>query len=187
METRFSKNSFVKAVLVLLCALFSSGCLIADKQTVEMTLLSSQEGAVRYIYYGIKSDSDQKDEITEDFDSLTAMVSEESRASAYTNDKIKIERWDIDTDAEGVVYGAVDGTFNIDEFFGYNDYKISNKEILITLPIVKNQKLTSNGKVMKTENNYILVWPRDTKDLQWTIDDKNSLKYPNNLSRYFTP
>ncbi len=182
----FLRSKFSKTGLLLFCCTLASGCLMADKQTVEMSLISSQKGRVTYIYYGIKSDSDQKDEIKKDFDELTAMVSEESRAQAYENDKIKVERWNIDVDENDIVYGAVEATFNVPEFFAYNDYKISNAEIIIILPIVKNQKLTSNAKIVKTKNNYVLVWPKDSKDLEWTIVDKDSMKYPNNLDKFFT-
>lgn len=99
--------------------------------------------------------------------------------------KYKIERWNIDVDENDIVYGAVEATFNIPEFFAYNDYKMSNEEIIIVLPIVKNQKLTTNGKVVKTKNNYVLVWPGDEKNLKWTIIDKHSMKYPNNLNKFF--
>jgi len=184
------KHAFLKAkisitVLLFSCCVLVSGCLIADKQTVEMRLMSPQKGMVTYIYHGIKSDSDEEDEIQKDFDDLVGLVSEESRTNAYVNDKIKIERWNIDVDENDIVYGAVEATFNIPEFFAYNDYKMSNEEIIIVLPIVKNQKLTSNGKVVKTKNNYMLVWPEDEKNLKWTIVDKNSMKYPNNLNKLF--
>jgi len=179
------KKLIATVFLYFYCALVS-GCLIADKQTVEMRFISPEKGRVTYIYYGIKSDSNEEGEIKKDFDDLIEMISEKSRADVYKNDKLKIEKWNIDTDQEGIVYGAAEATFNITEFFDYNDYKISNKEIIITLPIVKNQKLTSNGKVVKTKNNYILVWSQDSRNLEWTIVDKNSLKLPNNLNKYIT-
>ncbi len=182
----FLEKKLIAAVFLYFYCALVSGCLIADKQTVEMRLIPPEKGRVTYIYYGIKSDSSEEGEIKKDFDDLIEMVSEKSRADVYKNDKLKIERWNIDIDQEGIVYGAAEATFNITEFFDYNDYKISNKEIIITLPIVKNQKLTSNGKVVKTKNNYILVWPQDSKNLEWTIVDKNSLKLPNNLNKYFT-
>ena len=182
----FLEKKLIAAVFLYFYCALVSGCLIADKQTVEMRLIPPEKGRVTYIYYGIKSDSSEEGEIKKDFDDLIEMISEGSRADVYKNDKLKIERWNIDIDQEGIVYGASEATFNITEFFDYNDYKISNKEIIITLPIVKNQKLTSNGKVVKTKNNYILVWPQDSKNLEWTIVDKNSLKLPNNLNKYFT-
>ena len=182
----FLEKKLIAAVFLYFYCVLVSGCLIADKQTVEMRLIPPEKGRVTYIYYGIKSDSSEEGEIKKDFDDLIEMISEGSRADVYKNDKLKIERWNIDIDQEGIVYGAAEATFNITEFFDYNDYKISNKEIIITLPIVKNQKLTSNGKVIKTKNNYILVWPQDSKNLEWTIVDKNSLKLPNNLNKYFT-
>lgn len=182
----FLEKKLIAAVFLYFYCALVSGCLIADKQTVEMRLIPPEKGRVTYIYYGIKSDSSEEGEIKKDFDDLIEMISEGSRADVYKNDKLKIERWNIDIDQEGIVYGAAEATFNITEFFDYNDYKISNKEIIITLPIVKNQKLTSNGKVVKTKNNYILVWPQDSKNLEWTIVDKNSLKLPNNLNKYFT-
>ena len=182
----FLEKKLIAAVFLYFYCALVSGCLIVDKQTVEMRLIPPEKGRVTYIYYGIKSDSSEEGEIKKDFDDLIEMISEGSRADVYKNDKLKIERWNIDIDQEGIVYGAVEATFNITEFFDYNDYKISNKEIIITLPIVKNQKLTSNGKVVKTKNNYILVWPQDSKNLEWTIVDKNSLKLPNNLNKYFT-
>ena len=186
-RTRYSslRNKFSITGVLLLCCTLASGCLIADKQTVEMSLISPQRGRVTYIYHGIKSDSNEEDEIKKDFDELTAMVSEESRAQASENDKIKIERWNIDVDENDLVYGAVEATFNVPEFFAYNDYKISNEEIIIVLPIVNNQKLTSNGKIVKTKNNYVLVWPKDSKNLEWTIVDKDSMKYPSNLNKFF--
>jgi hypothetical protein len=185
-ETRFFRNNFVITSVLFSCCVLVSGCLTADKQTVEMRLITSEKGRVTYLYYGIKSDSKERGEIKKDFDDLIASISEKSRADVYENDKLKIEQWNIDIDVEGNVYGAAEATFNIAEFFDYNDYKMSNEEILITLPIVKNQKLTSNGKIVKTKNNYILVWPKGSKDLQWTIVDKGSLKLPNNLNKFFT-
>ncbi len=182
----FLEKKLIAAVFLYFYCALVSGCLIADKQTVEMRLIPPEKGRVTYIYYGIKSDSSEEGEIKKDFDDLIEMISEGSRADVYKNDKLKIERWNIDIDQEGIVYGAAEATFNITEFFDYNDYKISNKEIIITLPIVKNQKLTSNGKVVKPKNNYILVWPQDSKNLEWTIVDKSSLKLPNNLNKYFT-
>ena len=165
----FLEKKLIAAVFLYFYCALVSGCLIADKQTVEMRLIPPEKGRVTYIYYGIKSDSSEEGEIKKDFDDLIEMISEGSRADVYKNDKLKIERWNIDIDQEGIVYGAAEATFNITEFFDYNDYKISNKEIIITLPIVKNKKLTSNGKVVKTKNNYILVWPQDSKNLEWTI------------------
>jgi len=176
------RNKFIPvAAVLLLCCPFVSGCLIADKQTVAMRLISPQKGIVTYIYHGIKSDSDEEKEIEKDFNVLAAMVSEKSREDIFKNNKIKIERWTIDADENDVVYGAVEGSFNVLEFFAYNGYNISNEEIIIVLPILKNQKLTSNGKIVKTKNNYMLVWPQNTKMLEWTIIDQQSMKYPNNL------
>ena len=183
MKRSLLKKRFVAAALLCFYCSLVSGCLIADKQTVEMRLISPQKGMVTYIYYGIKSDSDNEDEIKKDFDDLAGLVSEEARANAFEHDKIRIERWNIDIDQKGNVYGAVEATFNIDEFFSYNDYQMSNGEIIIVLPMAKDLKLTSNGKVIKTENNYVLIWPQDEKHLQWTIVDKHSKKYPNNLNK----
>lgn len=74
--------------LLTICCTLLSGCLMADKHTVEMRLISPQKGMVTYIYHGIKSDSDEEDEIKKDFDDLVGLVSEESRANAFENDKI---------------------------------------------------------------------------------------------------
>jgi len=185
MNFAFLKKNIIVMALLFLCCAFVSGCLMVDKQTVEINLISSQEGKVTYIYYGIKSDSVEESEIEKDFNDLVGSISEESRADANENDKIKIKKWNIDIDQKDIVYGAVEATFNVDEFFDYNGYKISNEEIIIILPVVKNQKLTSNGKIVKTRNNYILIWPPDSKKLEWTIVDKDSMRHPSNLTKFF--
>lgn len=170
--------------LMLLTCVLNSGCLIAEKETVEIDLSSPLKGRVVYLYEGIKSDSNSAEEIKKDFEGLTALVSEEARAEALEQDKIKIERWNLDIDEKGVVFGAIDASFNVAEFFDYNQYLFSNGEIIIVLPLYSDQSVTSNAKILKTKNNYILTWPQSSKKLVWTVHNKNALKYPNNLSKY---
>ncbi len=86
------KKLIATVFLYFYCALVS-GCLIADKQTVEMHLILPEKGRVTYIYYGIKSDSNEEGEIKKDFDDLIEMVSEKSRAGG---EEVKEEKTTFD-------------------------------------------------------------------------------------------
>jgi hypothetical protein len=85
---------------------------------------------------------------------------------------------------EGKLIGIYSGIFQnlkIDD----NDIKTRNDERYILLDIEPDMKIETNGKVYRSENNALLVWPLDKKKLKIkkTILDYDNVGYP--ILEYF--
>jgi hypothetical protein len=61
----------------------------------------------------------------------------------------------------------------------------SNEEIIHVSEASKSAEIKTNGEIIKTKNNTIIIWPSSAKVLTWTYIDKEKMAKKDNLNALF--
>lgn len=166
---------FLTAVL----ALFLSGCLISEKEEVKIKLTPSG-GEIWITETGWKSDEEEKNKILEDFDNLmnkyekNELEKELGEIGIYILDKkIYLKNDKIITEYHGLLpRGSL----------GYLDaFKEANEEIIHVVDAPTDAEIKTNGEILKTKKNTIIIWPSNTKELTWNYTNNKNMNKKNNL------
>ncbi len=166
---------FFTAVL----ALFLSGCLINEKEEVKIKLTPS--GAEIWVTEtGWKSSEEEENKILEDFDNLM---------NKYENDKLEKEFAEIGVYIlDKRIYLNNDKI--ITEYHGLlpsgslaylYQFKEANEEIIHVVDSPTDTEIKTNGEVLKTKKNTIIIWPSNTKELAWSYTNNENMNKKNNL------
>jgi hypothetical protein len=120
-------------------------------------------GSVIIKYSNVMSDSKDTSKVREDFEQLIKMVTGDGylldgmESGLYVQDRKLVEE-------DGQLNAYEKGIFRQ---LAIDDEKstIQNDERIITLSNKDKAKIECNGKIIKLENNTILVWPKEQRDL----------------------
>lgn len=156
------------AVLLLLGA---SGCLFVEKIETRVRFLgkNSKTGEpaqtqVTILYYNVSTDAETDQKLQEDFEELLksekAEGSEEEVEDGMIIKKrhVYVEKGKINVRAEAVPeHGKIE------------DVIANGERILVLERESDNELAETNGKVFKTEENYIIVWPESLEEIYWIL------------------
>ena len=165
------------------------GCLVVEEMRFrfEFDGENRNSGKFEIVYYGIKSTESEKDEIVEDYNNLPQQISREEedlRKYGLTpkETEIKVE------DREKLSL-YLKGVFRKENIFNkeHSLFLENNEEVFSIAGIEKRWKwkFRSNGRLIETEKNIILVWPSSTRILEWTILLGEYTNLPNNLTAIY--
>jgi hypothetical protein len=171
------------AFFVTVLALFLSGCLIKEKEEVKIKLTPGG-GEIWVTETGWKSGQEEEKGILEDFDKLVnkyekdELEKEFAELGVYILDKsIYIDNDKIVTEYHGFIpSGSMAYLYLLKE---------ANEEIIHVMDSPTDSEIKTNGEVLKTKNNTIIIWPSDTKELAWSYTDNENLNKNNNLAELF--
>ncbi len=166
-----------KFAVVLLCLTLLSGCLHSEK-TESRLVLTPAGGEIHVTYSGWKSDETDPEKIKKDFEDLV--------------EKFATPQYEKDLSDQGIylldkkIYLRTDGKINSEYRGLVTQYALehnlglrrSNGERIFVQEMGMGAKVTSNGKILSTEKNTLIVWPEsaDTLTLSVVYDDVIKLK-----------
>jgi hypothetical protein len=181
-----TKKELVMRHIVLLTAvlaLFLSGCLIKEKEEVKIKLTPSG-GEIWVTETGWKSDNEEENKILEDFNKLMnqyekdELEKELGEFGVYILDKrIYLKNDKIITEYHGLLpKGSL----------GYLEaFKEANDEIIHVVDSPTDAEIITNGEILKTKKNTIIIWPSNTKELTWSYTNNENMNKKNNLVALF--
>ena len=157
----------MKKIIILAATLLFfilPGCLWY--QIIEYTIHFNDDfnsGSVVIKYFNIMSSSTDTTKVREDFDELIKMVTGDGFLLDGMEMGIYVQERKI-VEEDGQLNAYEKGIFRQ---LAIDDEKstIQNDERILTLSNKDKENIESNGKIIKLENNTILVWPKEQRDL----------------------
>jgi uncharacterized surface protein with fasciclin (FAS1) repeats len=142
-----------------------NGCL--TYHVVEYTIDYADDfnsGKFSVTYSDIRSSEGEEEKQEKDFDELIDLYQGDMFLLDQVDEGIYVKERKL-SEKDGKIFGSYSGIFQklrIDD----NEMKVRNDERYILLDISQNENIETNGKVYRSENNALLVWPKDQKQLE---------------------
>ena len=129
-------------------------------------------------YTDIRSSETETDKQKKDFDELIQLYGEDMFLLEQLEEGIYVKERNL-FEEDGKLIGTFSGIFRsimIDD----NEIKVRNDERYILVDISPSEKIETNGKIHRSENNALLVWPKDKKNLKIkkTVQDYDKVGFP---------
>jgi len=166
-------------VFTAVLALILSGCLIKEKEEVKIKLTPSG-GEFWVTQTGWKSSEEEENKILKDFDNLMTkyekdgLEKENAEIGIYILDKrIYLNNDKIITEYHGLVPSGSLAYLYL--------FKEANEEIIHVVDSPTDTEIKTNGEILKTKKNTIIIWPSNTKELTWSYTDNENVNKKNNL------
>jgi len=175
------KELVVRNILIftVVLAVLLSGCLIKEKEEVKIKLTPSG-GEIWVTQTGWKSSEEEDNKILEDFDKLInkyekdELEKELGEIGIYILDKrIYLKNDKIITEYHGL--------FPSGSLAYLHSFKEANEEIIHVVDSPTDAEIKTNGEILKTKKNTIIIWPSSTKELEWSYTDNENMNKKNNL------
>ena len=171
------------AIFVAVLAVFLSGCLIKEKEEVKIKLTPGG-GEIWVTETGWKSSQEEEKGILEDFDKLVNKYEKDelekdfAEIGVYILDKrIYIENDKIITEYHGLLPSGSIAYLLL--------FKEANEEIIHVMDSPKDAEIITNGEILRTQKNTIIVWPSNIEELTWSYIDNEKMNKPDNLTELF--
>lgn len=170
-------TSYMLSALLLLGA---SGCLFPEKIETRIKFKEkakftgeAAQPEVTIIYHNISSDAKEDDDFQKDFEELLK-ANQKIGAEEETQDGIIVKERSVSI-AAGKIYSRTVGVPENNRLEGV----VANGERILVVEGEENEGIVieaTNGKVLNTGKNFILVWPSDLQEIYWvqrlTPDDE---------------
>jgi hypothetical protein len=180
------KKELAMRHMVLLAAvlsLFLSGCLISEKEEVKIKLTPSG-GEIWVTETGWKSSEDEESKILEDFDKLMNQYEKDELEEELGEFGVYILDKRIYLDNDKIVT-EYHGLFPKGTLAYLQSFKEANEEIIYVMDSPTDAEIKTNGEILKTKKNTIIVWPSDTEELTWSSTNNENVNKKNNLVALF--
>ena len=179
-------KSFLLIIMLAFIISSMTGCLVVEEMRFrfEFDNKDKDSGNFEIVYYGIKSSETEKNKIMEDYNRLLEKTTdEETELKKYG---LAMKEKEIKVEGKEKLCGHLRGTFLKKDIFNKENaiFYESNEEIFLIGGIPKHNQFRSNGKLIETEKNRIIVWPSSTQTLEWAILYGSEEK-PNNLTEIY--
>lgn len=158
-----------KYLLAALLLLSASGCLFPEKFETRVRFLPKNSAAgeagnvqVTLTYYNFSSDAKTEDDLKKDFEELVKSGKVQSgdkeveEGMVIQTRDIYLENGKINMRAQAVPEGGK-----------LNDVVANGERILVIEGSAEIARIESNGRVLQTDKNYILVWPESLEEIYW--------------------
>ena len=142
-----------------------NGCL--TYHVVEYTVDYADDfnsGSFSVTYTDIRSSEEEAEKQKKDFDELIELFEGDMFLLDQVDEGIYVKERKLYEKDEKLI-GSYSGIFQKIQIDN-NEMKVRNDERYILLDISPSEKIETNGKVYRSENNALLVWPKDKKKLK---------------------
>ena len=152
-----------------------AGCLTYSKVIYEIEFDEKFEsGWIQVSYINIQSSEENTEKQNSDFDELIQMLEGDSFLLDTMEEGIYIQnRTLVESDAK--LNASYTGIFRKLKFDS-QELKTSKNERTLTIEKEEGDILESNGKIMESNDSYLISWPKDQRKLRFSIsknfDDK---------------
>jgi hypothetical protein len=112
-----------------------------------------------------------------DFDELIQLYQEDKFLLDQVEEGVYVQERKL-YEKDGSVIGSYSGIFQKVMIYD-SELKVRNDERYILLDISPEEKIETNGKIFRSENNALLVWPKDQKHLtiKKTVQDYDKIGF----------
>lgn len=152
-------------VSMILFIILLNGCL--TYRVVEFTIDYADDfnsGNFAATYTDIRSSETEVEKQKKDFDELIQLYEDDMFLLDQLDEGIYVKERTL-YEKEGILVGGYSGIFQTLQIDN-NEMKVRNEERYILLDISPSEGIETNGKVYRSENNALLVWPKDQKQLK---------------------
>jgi uncharacterized surface protein with fasciclin (FAS1) repeats len=142
-----------------------NGCL--TYHVVEYTIDYADDfnsGIFTATYTDIRSSETEEEKQKKDFDELIQLYEDDMFLLDQVDEGIYVKERKL-YEKNGMLVGGYSGIFQTIQIDN-NKMKVRNDERYILLDISPNEHIETNGKIYKSENNALLVWPKDQRQLK---------------------
>jgi len=156
-----------KIVLVLFSLLVISLNSCLTYQTVEYIIDFTDNfdsGKISVVYTDIRSSEAEEEKQKADFDELIELYQDDMFLLDQIGDGVYIRERKL-YEKDGMIVGSYSGIFQKIKIDNHV-MDLRNDERFIMLDLGENSKIETNGKVLRSDNNVLLVWPEDQKHLK---------------------
>lgn len=147
--------------------LAGSGCIIPEK--IETRIRFNEKNApaeVTTIYHNLSSEAKDEEALQSDFNDLIDdwkgdqyLVQQAKQGLILKDRQVYLEKGKLQAKELAV---PTEGNFLEEE-----DMMISRGERIVVVKADDADIIETNGKILKTEHNYIIVWPEELKEIYW--------------------
>jgi hypothetical protein len=169
---------------VALALLVSTGCLMPEKTETRIRFNEKNAPAeVTVIYHNISSEAKDEEALQSDFRDLIdswkgdqylvqqakqGLILKE-RQVYLENGKLQAKELSVPTEENFLVEG---------------DMMISHGERIVVIEADEAEIIETNGKILRTEENYVIVWPEELREIYWiqrpVFDDEDNKRIERN-------
>jgi uncharacterized surface protein with fasciclin (FAS1) repeats len=175
----------VRLLFLAFSIILMNGCL--TYHVVEYTIDYADDfnsGHFTVKYTDIRSSETEPEKQKKDFEELIEIYEDDMFLLDQIDEGIYVKDRQL-YEKDGKIFGSYSGIFQsikIDD----NEMKVRNDERYILLDISPTEKIETNGKVYRSDNNALLVWPKDKKKLKIKkiVQDYDNLGY--SILDYYT-
>jgi len=157
---------FFRCCLVAAIFLPLSGCwIIPEKIENHVRYIdNTSPPQITVIWHNISSDADTDEELKKDFDSFIDHLKSDTHQGIFLGSKkeVLIQKWEMYVE-NGKLQLKVFATL-ADKF----EDIASHDERMLVLDNEFTGKIETNGRLLQTERNYIIVWPETANELFWS-------------------
>jgi hypothetical protein len=149
---------------ILVSFIIFNGCL--TYQVAEYTIEYANDfnsGTITVTYTDIRSSEKEPEDQKKDFEELIELYQSDVFLLDQIDEGIYVKGRTL-YEKDGKLIGGYTGIFQNIEIDN-NPMKVRNDERYILLDISPTEKIETNGKVYRSENNALLVWPKDKTKL----------------------
>ncbi|MFC2088219.1 hypothetical protein ACFLSX_01330 [Calditrichota bacterium] len=154
---------------LIILVLIISGCL--TYQTAEFRLRfndnSRTEGTIEAVYYNIETSEVILKDQQQDFRELIEHYQGDKFLLDNISDGIYIKEREL-YEKNGILIGGYKGIFR-NLKFDNEPLKFTNDEFMMIIDTENDDIIETNGKIIKSEKNIIITWPKDQKELYWKL------------------
>lgn len=164
------KTFYISFILFLVVTMNS--CLTYRVAEYTITFADTfNSGKIQVYYTDIRSS--EKDEVKreKDFNELIELLEEDKFLLDQIEDDVYVKERKI-FEKNGQINGQYTGIFS-DLKIEHNALKHENEEWILFLSLDEGQQIESNGKVLISNRNVLLTWPKDQKVLTFKVTLKN--------------
>lgn len=153
--------------IAVLALLFATGCILPEK--IETRIRFNEKNApaeITTIYHNLSSEAKDEETLQSDFNDLIKdwkgdqyLVQQAKQGLVLKDRQVYFEKGKLQAKELAV---PTDESFLTGE-----DMMISHGERIVVVKAEDADIIETNGKTLKTDQNYIIVWPEELKEIYW--------------------
>ena len=165
-------------IFLFLIVIFVNSCL--TYRMVEYTIEFADNfdsGKITVTYTDIRSSEAEEEKQKADFDELIQLYQEDKFLLDQVEEGVYVQERQL-YEKDGAIIGSYSGIFQ-KVMIEDSELKVRNEERYILLDISSAEKVETNGKIFRSENNALLVWPKNQKHLtiKKTVQDYDNIGF----------
>ena len=151
-------------ILMFLLVISFNSCLTYHMVEYTIDFVDTfDSGKITVVYTDIRSSETEEEKQKADFDELIQLYQKDKFWLDQVEEGVYVKERKL-YEKDGSIIGSYSGIIQkvmIDD----SELKVRNDERYILLDISPAEKIETNGKIFRSENNALLVWPKNQKHL----------------------